>query len=106
MKSQKIQKSALFDSVDENGVLAKCVEHGWSFRSYSKHWGEKGAYDIPHNYVLTVCKSNVAFVKQKAFLSIEIEQNFFFFFKKRANVELVCEIGIGCSIFPNSDQIQ
>ena len=37
MKSQKIQKSALFDSVDENGVLAKCVEHGWSFRSYSKH---------------------------------------------------------------------
>ena len=27
------------------GVLVKTVEQGWGFRSYSKHWGEKGTYD-------------------------------------------------------------
>ena len=45
MKSQKIQKSGLCDSVDEKGVLVKSVEQGWGFRSYSKHRGEKGTYD-------------------------------------------------------------
>ena len=37
MKSQKIQKGGLFDSVDEKGVLVKSMEPGWGFRSYSKH---------------------------------------------------------------------
>ena len=46
MKSQKIQKGGIFVSVDEKGVLVKSVEQGWDFNSYSKHWGEKGTYDI------------------------------------------------------------
>ena len=37
MKSQKIKKGWLFDSVDEKGVLVKSVEQRWGFRSYSKH---------------------------------------------------------------------
>ena len=45
MKSQKILKGGLFDSVDEKGILVKSVEQGWGFRSYSKHWGEKVTYD-------------------------------------------------------------
>ena len=45
MKSQKIQKGGLFDSVEEKGVLVKNVEQGWGFRSYFKHWAEKGTYD-------------------------------------------------------------
>ena len=45
MKSQKIQKGGLFDSVDGKGVLVKSMEQGWGFRTYSKHRGEKGTYD-------------------------------------------------------------
>ena len=37
MKSQKICKGGLFDSVDEKGVLVKRVEQEWGFRSYSEH---------------------------------------------------------------------
>ena len=36
MKSQKIKKGGLFDSVNEKGVLVKSKEQGWAFRSYSK----------------------------------------------------------------------
>ena len=35
MKSQKIQKGGLSDSVDENDVLVKSVEQGWGFRLYN-----------------------------------------------------------------------
>ena len=41
------QKGWAFDSVDEKGVLVKNVqEQGWGFRSYSKHRGEKGTYNV------------------------------------------------------------
>ena len=44
MKSQKIQKGELFDSVDEKVVMVKTVEQGWGI-SYFTHGGEKGTYD-------------------------------------------------------------
>ena len=48
----EIQKSGLFDSVDEKGVLVKSEEQRWGFRSYSKHWGEKGTYDTTQCLIL------------------------------------------------------
>ena len=71
MKSQKIQKFGLFDSVDEKGVLVKSMEQGWGFRSYTPNIEEKKEF-IYHTMFLLFAKAmqHLGLTSQNVLISV------------------------------------